>query len=420
MRKSGVLLVALAVVTIVAGAHARPSVSPTAARDARFLARELQAFHPNLFRNVTRTRFQAEVDSLVRRAPGLDENEFLVGLMRIAALPGARNGHTGIFPLDPGHGRQAHGFPIRLYHFADGIFVVDEAGDLGLVGSRLVAVADVPVERVLRLVRPLVPHDNAQGIRGYAPHYLLTAEVLVGLGVAERVGPLELTFERAGGAREDVTLTPITTSEYLQAFSDPLHGHYPSIPPSRARPLYLANMGRELWLRKLDGGRAVYVGYNTATVSTDAVASRLLRLARDPRVRRVVVDVRLNGGGNNALYVPLLSALQRPQVNKRGKLFLLIGRGTFSAAGNFAADVDRSTRATLVGEPTGGGVNQYGDSETFNLPATGWHVYCATQYVRRGKESDKRLAIAPDIAVEPTSAHFFSGRDPVLERALGS
>jgi C-terminal processing protease CtpA/Prc len=107
-------------------------------------------------------------------------------------------------------------------------------------------------------------------------------------------------------------------------------------------------------------------------------------------------------------------------VNRRGKLFLLIGRATFSAAGNFAADVDRSTRATLVGEPTGGGVNQYGDSETFNLPSTGWHVYVATEYVTRGKPDDKRLAVAPDVAVAPTSADFFAGRDPVLERALGS
>jgi C-terminal processing protease CtpA/Prc len=132
----------------------------------------------------------------------------------------------------------------------------------------------------------------------------------------------------------------------------------------------------------------------------------------------VIVDVRLNGGGNNAAYLPLLDALTRPDVNRRGKLFVLAGRATFSAAGNFVADVDRATRAVIVGEPTGGGVNQYGGSTTFTLPSTGLHVYVATEYVVRGTPNDRRLAVAPDLRVDLTSTDYFAGRDPVLARAL--
>jgi len=188
--------------------------------------------------------------------------------------------------------------------------------------------------------------------------------------------------------------------------------------PSAPRPPYLAHMGRELWLAELAGGRVVYVGYNSAQPSTFGIARRIARLACQPAVRRIVVDVRLNGGGNNATYGPLLQTLGSPAVNRRGRLYLLIGRATFSAAGNFAAEVERDTQAMFVGEPTGGGVNQYGDATPFALRSLGWTVYVATSYVVRGTEKDRRLAVEPDIRVDVTSADFLAARDPVLEGVL--
>jgi C-terminal processing protease CtpA/Prc len=177
-------------------------------------------------------------------------------------------------------------------------------------------------------------------------------------------------------------------------------------------------MGRPLWARTLAGGRALYVGYNAALAPTTAVSERIARLMRNPRMRRVVVDVRLNGGGDNTTYSPLLTVLASPQVNRRGRLHVLIGRATFSAAGNFAADVDRFTKAILVGEPTGGGVDQYGDATSVTLAATGWNVRIATSYVQRGAPGDRRLAVDPVVRVALTSADYFGARDPVLARAL--
>ena len=417
MRKAGVLLAILAVV-VTAGAHAGPSAPPGAAADVRALGGALEANHPNLFRNVSRARFRSEVESLARRAPALSDNELLVGLMRIAALPGVRNGHTGLFPLDAQHRRSLHFYPLRVYDFADGLFVVDEAGGRGLVGLRLVAVQGVPIGRLLELVRPLVPRDNASFLRGEAPHFTLVAEVLDGLGVEGGTGARELTFERAGGERVTVTLAPIAREAFAQAFASPLHGVYQALPPQASAPLYLAQMGRPLWSRRVAGGRALYVGYNAVLAPTIGVADRVVRLARDSRLRRIVVDVRLNGGGDNTTYSPLLAALASPQVNRRGRLYLLVGRATFSAAGNFAADVDRFTKALLVGEPTGGGVNHYGDATSVTLPATGWDVHVATTYVQRGASGDRRLAVDPDIRVDLTSGDYFAKRDPVLARAL--
>ena len=171
-------------------------------------------------------------------------------------------------------------------------------------------------------------------------------------------------------------------------------------------------------MRKLAQGRVLYVGYNSALALTYEFAPKLERMAKSPTVRRVIVDVRLNGGGNNQSYRPLYGVLASPLINRPGRLYLLVGRATFSAAGNFAAEIDRYTRAVLLGEPTGGGVNQYGDATTITLPATGWTVHVATSYVVRGPLNDRRLAVAPSRRVDIRSEDFFAGRDPVLAAAL--
>ena len=177
MRMSGLLLASLAMVAIVSSAQARPSAPSTVADDVREVGASIETINPAPFRSVSRQRFRAEVDALARRAPSLSRDELLVGVLRIIGLLGPRNGHTGLFPGDPGNVRPLHLYPIRLYHFADGVYVVD-AEDASLVRNRVVAIAGTPVERVLQLVEPLTPHDNPSNIRGMAPHYVLTAEVL--------------------------------------------------------------------------------------------------------------------------------------------------------------------------------------------------------------------------------------------------
>ena len=96
----------------------------------------------------------------------------------------------------------------------------------------------------------------------------------------------------------------------------------------------------------------------------------------------------------------------------------LTGRGTFSAAGNFVSDVERKTRAVLVGEPTGGSPSQWGDATGVVLPGLGLTVHVATAYHEFGPRGDTRTTIEPDIGVPVTSADFLAGRDPVLARAV--
>ncbi len=408
-----VAMLALASALVVCGSSAARSQASNA-DDVRLAAQRLREDHPNLFHDLSPAAFDTAVDELGARADSMGPDELLVALMRLAALPGVRDGHTGIFPLDSANRRELHVYPVRLYTFADGTYVVGQATGSDLLGARLVAVGGRPLADVIDAVRPLVPRDNDSTLALRVPTFLDTAEVLHGLGVAPDVGPLTFTFER-DGVRLDRELTPVNVSEYEAGIRDLVH---PLIPDAitGAVPAYIRRQGLAIWSASLAPGRVFYVAYNDATTRVGPTAVRVQRAAKKPGLRGVVVDLRNNPGGDNTTYGVLLDTLRR--VSRTKRVVVLLSRTTFSAAGTFASDLERAAHPVFVGEPSGSSPNQYGDATTTALPASGLTLHVARIYWELSTPDDRRVAIEPQVPVPLTSVDFFAGRDTVLAAAV--
>jgi hypothetical protein len=405
---------AAAAVAFVALVVSVPSsaVPPAARGDVNLLIRELERIHPDPYHSISRAELRATADRLIAKLPELDDDEMLVELLRLVASLGEREGHTGIslFAND-----RLHFYPLYVYGFREGVYAVATVDRPALVGARVVAIAGRPVAELLRLVEPLVTRDNVWGLRAYAPQRLLCAEILKALGVTASADRATFTLELRSGARRDLELRAVPVSAYVARLREAFpHLNYSL--PQRRQPLFLRRLDVQQWLTTIDGRRTVYLAYNSTMEPTGATARRLRQLLRRPRVRRVVVDLRSNGGGDIQTYSPLLEGL-RSREARRKRLVLLIGRFTFSAAVHFAIDVRRTTDAVLVGEPAGGAPNHYSDTDPVKLPVTGWtvrvpRIHWVKMPGRRG------LTLEPDVRVELKARDFFAGRDPVLAAAL--
>jgi dienelactone hydrolase len=394
------------------------ALAPASARtdDVQLAAQHLRDDHPNLFHDLSPAQFDAAVANLSAQADSLDDDQLLVGLMRLGAMPGVRDGHTGIFPLNPANRRLLHAYPIRMYTFADGTYVVGQAGGSDLLRARVVAVGGRPLDEVIAAVSPLVPHDNDSTLMLRVTTYLNTPEVLHGLRLVPDLGPVTFTFER-GGNRVAASLTPLTVPEYGREIRDLEH---PLLPQgiTAAPPAYVARRNQQVWTTMLAAKRVFYIGYNETLVSTAAVARRISKAVKSKRLRGVIVDLRLNGGGDNHTYAYLLDALRRASRTER--IVVLISRITFSAAENFATDLERVAHPIFVGEPSGGSPNLYGDTVNTLLPAAGVELRVARIYWQKSTADDPRVAIDPQVPASLSSDAFFAGRDPVLAAAVGA
>jgi hypothetical protein len=179
------------------------------------------------------------------------------------------------------------------------------------------------------------------------------------------------------------------------------------------------------WFESLDDQQIVYFHYNHVRNddrnSFASFINQLFEAIDANEAKALVIDIRVNDGGSTPEYYPLLRRLIAGDgINSPGRLFVIIGRKTFSAAMNLATDLEHWTEAIFVGEPTGESPNFIGENKFFKLPYTGISVSVSDRYHQRGASdsTDKRVWIAPHIAAELSSRDFKYNIDPAMDAIL--
>jgi hypothetical protein len=98
---------------------------------------------------------------------------------------------------------------------------------------------------------------------------------------------------------------------------------------------------------------------------------RMFRFASEHDVEWFVIDLRWNTGGTRLLNQHLIHRLIRnDQLSQPGKLFVVLGRYTFSAGVVLATEIEQNTSAVFVGE-TGSSPNFVGQDVGIRLPYSG-------------------------------------------------
>lgn len=393
--------------------------------DLRYMASEMAKRHKDLYHTVTRERFDSAVAALDRRIPSLARHQVIVEMARVVAL--VEDGHTNIAPTrDPKIAFRT--LPVRFYFFKDGLFVrAAERGHASLADARVVQLGRATPELAYARVRELVGRDNEMDARFFAPFLLAMPEVLHAVGIVGDMEQVPLVLEQ-GGRRVKVTLRPAGPAAMMPPDTDlswwPDSGWVDMRDKARSPvPLWLRHDPRDHFrLEYVPESRLVYVQYNkVGDKEEESIADfsrRLLALVDTGNVNRLVLDLRLNRGGNGILNTPLLvSLIKARKLDGPGKLFTIIGRSTFSAAQFLVNDLERYTQAVFVGEPSGGKLNSYGDSRKITLPNSGITVRVSI-YWWQEEPWDTRPWKAPDVAAELTSTDYRTNVDPALNAVL--
>jgi hypothetical protein len=206
----------------------------------------------------------------------------------------------------------------------------------------------------------------------------------------------------------------------------PMRG-IPKLPPSKlpdapAAPLYLRSVGQNFWFTPVDGDSALYVQFNQVSDAPDeslaAFAGRLGAALQTRPPKTLILDARHNNGGNLALLTPLVATLHNYESSRRdARIYVLMGRNTFSAAQVFLGRMDRETNARFAGEPSSSRPNFVGEESPVQLPWSGAIGSISDQY-HESIPGDTREWIAPNIRYNPSAGDYFANRDRLLELVL--
>jgi hypothetical protein len=319
-----------------------------------------------------------------------------------------------------------HAWPIWLWEFPDGLRVVAaREPHTDLIGARLTMVGGASVEDAMATVESLVPRDNPSTLRGNLPIYLTLPEVVEELGLVQPGDP-GLTLELLDGSTREVTPEPIPLAAFRDWIFGEYGGRYPeALPPRDDGPFYQRHHELAFWSEATKTPAGFYVGYNevqrmSGSQTIGNLASAVTAAAAADAEKQIVIDLRNNGGGDNNTYSPLRQAVEAVAHANPGRVSLITGRATFSAAGNFVTDLmvgKERAGIRLIGESPGGGLDIYGDVRVVTLPESKIVVLISSRYHDRAP-GDPRLALTPDVPVEVSWADYVAGRDPVLEAAL--
>lgn len=376
--------------------------------DLRYFAKELPKRHKNAFHAVSKEAFEKAVADLDAAIPSLQPHQVVVRLQQIAALVG--DGHTGVHT--PSAFKR---YPLGLWWFGSELRVTGAAKEYAqALGARVIKIGGLPLDEVqARVTRSFASAENENPwfVLATSPAFLTSPETLQTVGVVADLGPATFTFEGDGGQTFDLALAPV------QPAAEKAGPTLRLVSAVKEEPLFRQRMGEPFWFTYLPESQTVYVAFRSYS-GLGENAKKLWRFVDANPTQKLVIDLRQNGGGDYTegrkhLIEPVKD---RPALNQKGHLFVVIGRRTFSAALANATHFRKETQAILVGEPIGERPHSYSENDEMTLPNSHLVVSYSTRYYTFGDEDVP--AVMPDQRIDPDWASFKVGRDPVMEWIL--
>lgn len=378
--------------------------------DFKFFCTELPKRHRDLFSQTPSETYYRTCERLLPAVEHMTETEFFFALRELAALAG--DSHTMV-GMSPRILAEIKAIPVQLQSM-DGVWtiMVAEASNADILGATVLTVNGIPMEEVVAGASKLVSHDNETWMRLQVAQLLNIVDTYVYLGIAENGDEdLRMTVVRHHGELpEEVRFTPIPQEEFHEL---DMASWVSTLPPT--------GQSSDLYRALTIADDVLFVQYN-ACRSWDAMpievfTARVLDFIKEQRPKKIIVDLRYNGGGDSRLFEPMIDGLREQQRQQGFSIDVLIGEGTFSSALLNAIQLKRRTDSRLVGTPTGGSANHFGEVKYLVLPNSGIRATYSTKFFTMDGTS-KGGSLEPDIIAKTNLEDLAAGIDTQVAAAL--
>jgi len=397
-------------------------------QDIELLVKKIEQYHPRPWIRISREDFSGKVHTIKAHLKEWDNEKIIVELMKLVAL--LEDGHTELIVNN--QDRFNLWFPVRIEKFHDGLFITaTTTRDPDLLGAKVLKIGMYDSENAYQLISGVISRDSEHGIARRITNFIPNATILVKTGIIESNTVLPLEILTRDGSIKHVTLN---SSEWKLSFgwawdkkavctnenSITLYDDKKS-----DLPLYLSqnlsSPGEKYWFRIIPEDKMMYFQLNQIFNSDRELlvqfTQRLIKTFQEhiAEIDKIVIDLRFNEGGNGNLIKMVVQEFEK--INDKiapGKLFIITGNHTFSAACFFIAQMLKSTHVVTAGD-IAGPINCSADPIMFVLPNSNLLINISRAFFQEGDYWDSRGYYAPDYYIPLMSKDYFSFADPVME-----
>ena len=383
--------------------------------DLNLLKIELPKNHYNLYNLKNENDFTSGIEQLIIEGRNLNNLKIAIKLQQLIASFG--DSHTMV-----GWSKFADNnkiLPLNIMWFRDGLYIIGATEEnKRILGHKILKVNGNPITLITDSLRTLITEDNHAVIKKELPKLILYVQLLEHFGFVEN-SPINLYLEDQKGESLEYAIQPGVMTRQNRI----------SIVPDSIALCY--QNGKSVFTDSiLNNGNVYYIQYNVCASREfppqgfrgnpeqlplfSDFKKKVIGTINNNDFEKVIFDIRFNSGGNSAPGTELIREMSMiKKLNQKGKLYVIIGRQTFSSAIINAMDFKNMTQAIFVGEETSGKPNHFGEIKLLGLPSSGLMIQYSTKYF---KNSEKDFnTITPDNIIEESFKDFMKGIDPAYE-----
>ena len=380
--------------------------------DIDFLMKTLESSHPNIYSKNDKSIFQKKISEIELKLKDMNDFEFAVALSELVALVG--DSHTSIVFGDLVN--SVHMIPISLDVVEEGLVIVAmEEKYKHLLGGILTSINGIPISEIKQRLTPMISYDNDIYLEKQFVSIFYVYEILKYYNIVDSLENISLGININGNV-ENINVNALDRKSLSNVSVSRLEIPYFETQLDKSK----------LYFYKVLDNNTLYIQYNSCredeNLPMEVFANQINDILNENDYNKVILDLRYNGGGSDGVIRPLMYLLEEKATQEGLQLYTLIGSRTFSSA-LINSVMMKEIGSTIVGTPTGGSVDHFGQVSDFELPNSKVRVTYSNKFIElfpllKSAEKYDVEPFLPDISVEQTLEDYLLGKDSVVNYVL--
>lgn len=390
--------------------------------DLNFLKTELPKKHKNLFFKITKNEFENGIEKIIKQLDKDNDIETSIKLTQLIAKIGDSHTNLSISHIT----KKRKIIPLDFMWFKEGLFISGTTKDnYEILDKKILSINGFKTKTIIDSLRTLFVDENIALINNNSSRLLDSNVLLKHFGFSkpnDSIYNLELS-----DIKGEITQYKLKEVENDIKFSK----EKTFIKVNAEKPFYRNGSGKNFKEEYFANEKIYFIQYNKC-ISRETIEKfgdketaykqpsfkefeeKVLKTIENSEIDKLIFDMRFNGGGSSYLAESLIDKIStNKKINKKGKLFVVVGNDTFSSAIFNTIYFKEKTQAIIIGEETSGKPNHFGYTKSFRLPYSEIKITYSSEFWKLTEDND--VSIVPDVKIENSYNDYKNGIDPVFE-----